>query len=255
MLVTTSIIESGIDIPTANTLIVERADLLGLAQLYQIRGRIGRSDAYAYAYLLYPSEDLLTGDAAARLRTLSRLHRAGLGLQDRHARPRDPRRRQPARRRAVGPGRGRRLRDVRPDARGGRRRAARRAAPRRSRRCASTCRSPPTCRPSTSPTRPPRSTPTGASRGRATSGELGDVRAELADRFGAPPEPVENLLTLQSITTEGGGARRDRRRLSRQPPAGRRPATSTTSGPRRVRAAGERVHVLQAEEHADRPQA
>ena len=60
MLVTTSIIESGIDIPTANTLVVERADMLGLAQLYQIRGRIGRSDAHAYAYLLYPSEDLLT---------------------------------------------------------------------------------------------------------------------------------------------------------------------------------------------------
>ena len=57
VLVTTSIIESGIDIPSANTLVVERADLLGLAQLYQIRGRIGRSDAHAYAYLLYPSED------------------------------------------------------------------------------------------------------------------------------------------------------------------------------------------------------
>ena len=55
MLVTTTIIESGIDIPNANTLIVERADLLGLAQLYQIRGRIGRSDQYAYAYLLYPT--------------------------------------------------------------------------------------------------------------------------------------------------------------------------------------------------------
>ena len=54
VLVSTSIIESGLDIPTANTLIVERADMLGLAQLYQIRGRIGRSDEYAYAYLLYP---------------------------------------------------------------------------------------------------------------------------------------------------------------------------------------------------------
>ena len=67
VLVTTSIIESGIDIPTANTLIVERADMLGLAQLYQIRGRIGRSDAYAYAYLLYPSEDAAHQEAAARL--------------------------------------------------------------------------------------------------------------------------------------------------------------------------------------------
>ena len=67
VLVSTSIIESGLDIPTANTLIVERADMLGLAQLYQIRGRIGRSDAYAYAYLLYPSEEFLTHEAAARL--------------------------------------------------------------------------------------------------------------------------------------------------------------------------------------------
>ena len=55
VLVCTSIIESGIDIPQANTLIVERADLFGLAQLYQIRGRVGRSRERAYAYLLYPA--------------------------------------------------------------------------------------------------------------------------------------------------------------------------------------------------------
>ena len=55
VLVATRIIESGIDIPQANTLIVERADLFGLAQLYQIRGRVGRSRERAYAYLLYPA--------------------------------------------------------------------------------------------------------------------------------------------------------------------------------------------------------
>ena len=55
-LVATTIIESGLDIPTANTLIVERADQLGLAQAYQIRGRVGRSRERAFAYLLYPSE-------------------------------------------------------------------------------------------------------------------------------------------------------------------------------------------------------
>ena len=81
VLVTTSIIESGIDIPTANTLIVERADMLGLAQLYQIRGRIGRSDAHAFAYLLYPSEDLLTSEASARLTTLSDHTDLGAGFR------------------------------------------------------------------------------------------------------------------------------------------------------------------------------
>ena len=81
VLVTTSIIESGLDIPNANTLIVERADLLGLAQLYQIRGRIGRSEAHAYAYLLYPSEELLTSEAAARLTTLSDHTELGAGFK------------------------------------------------------------------------------------------------------------------------------------------------------------------------------
>ncbi len=71
VLVSTSIIESGIDIPQANTLIVERADTFGLAQLYQIRGRVGRSRERAYAYLLYPSAAALTPDAAQRLSALS----------------------------------------------------------------------------------------------------------------------------------------------------------------------------------------
>src|ERR1700678_4851493 len=66
----TSIIESGIDIPQANTLIVERADVFGLSQLYQIRGRVGRSRERAYAYLLYPSAAALTPDAAQRLSAL-----------------------------------------------------------------------------------------------------------------------------------------------------------------------------------------
>jgi transcription-repair coupling factor (superfamily II helicase) len=70
-LATTTIIESGLDIPTANTLIVERADRLGLAQAYQIRGRVGRSRERAFAYLLYPSAEALTEEAAARLSTLA----------------------------------------------------------------------------------------------------------------------------------------------------------------------------------------
>jgi transcription-repair coupling factor (superfamily II helicase) len=81
VLVSTSIIESGIDIPQANTLIVERADTFGLAQLYQIRGRVGRSRERAYAYLLYPSAAALTSDAAQRLSALSDYTELGAGFK------------------------------------------------------------------------------------------------------------------------------------------------------------------------------
>ncbi len=81
VLVCTSIIESGIDIPQANTLIVERADTFGLAQLYQIRGRVGRSRERAYAYLLYPSAAALTGEAAQRLSALSDYTELGAGFR------------------------------------------------------------------------------------------------------------------------------------------------------------------------------
>jgi len=77
----TSIIESGIDIPQANTLIVERADTFGLAQLYQIRGRVGRSHERAYAYLLYPSHAALTQEAAQRLAALSDYTELGAGFK------------------------------------------------------------------------------------------------------------------------------------------------------------------------------
>jgi transcription-repair coupling factor (superfamily II helicase) len=81
VLVSTTIIESGIDIPQANTLIVERADPLGLAQLYQIRGRVGRSDVLAYAYLFYPAASELTPEARARLATLADHTELGAGFQ------------------------------------------------------------------------------------------------------------------------------------------------------------------------------
>jgi transcription-repair coupling factor (superfamily II helicase) len=80
-LVTTTIIESGLDIPTANTLIVERADQLGLSQAYQIRGRVGRSKERAFAYLLYPSAEALTEEAAARLSTLADHTELGSGFR------------------------------------------------------------------------------------------------------------------------------------------------------------------------------
>jgi transcription-repair coupling factor (superfamily II helicase) len=81
VLVCTSIIESGIDIPQANTLIVEHADAFGLAQLYQIRGRVGRSRERAYAYLLYDSAAVLTPEAAQRLSALSDYTELGAGFK------------------------------------------------------------------------------------------------------------------------------------------------------------------------------
>ena len=80
-LVTTTIIESGLDIPSANTLIVERSDQLGLSQAYQIRGRVGRSRERAFAYLLYPSAETLTEEAAARLSTLADHTELGSGFK------------------------------------------------------------------------------------------------------------------------------------------------------------------------------
>jgi transcription-repair coupling factor (superfamily II helicase) len=81
VLVCTSIIESGIDIPQANTLVVEHADTFGLAQLYQIRGRVGRSRERAYAYLLYDSAAALTVEAAQRLAALSDYTELGAGFK------------------------------------------------------------------------------------------------------------------------------------------------------------------------------
>ena len=79
-LVATTIIESGLDIPQANTLIVERADQLGLAQAYQIRGRVGRARERAFAYMLYPSEEALSREAGQRLATLSDHTELGSGF-------------------------------------------------------------------------------------------------------------------------------------------------------------------------------
>jgi len=81
VLVSTSIIESGIDIPQANTLIIERAETFGLAQLYQIRGRVGRSDAVAHAFLFYPDRRELSEEARHRLSTLADYTELGSGYR------------------------------------------------------------------------------------------------------------------------------------------------------------------------------
>lgn len=80
VLVCTTIIETGIDIPTANTILIDRADRFGLAQLHQLRGRVGRSHHQAYAYLLTPHEKLLSKDAKKRLEAISSLEDLGAGF-------------------------------------------------------------------------------------------------------------------------------------------------------------------------------
>ncbi len=80
VLVCSTIIESGIDVPSANTIIINRADKLGLAQLHQLRGRVGRSHHQAYAYLLIPSRKLLTADAEKRLDAIAAYEDLGIGF-------------------------------------------------------------------------------------------------------------------------------------------------------------------------------
>jgi len=81
VLVCTTIIESGIDMPTVNTLVVERADLLGLGQLHQLRGRVGRAGMRAYAYLFYPQDRELSEEAYERLRTIGESTELGSGFR------------------------------------------------------------------------------------------------------------------------------------------------------------------------------
>ncbi len=81
VLVCTTIIESGIDMPTVNTLVVERADLLGLGQMHQLRGRVGRSGQRAYAYLFHPRDKILTEEAYERLRTIGESTELGSGFK------------------------------------------------------------------------------------------------------------------------------------------------------------------------------
>ncbi|MCL2759138.1 MAG: transcription-repair coupling factor [Treponema sp.] len=81
VLVSTTIIENGIDIPNVNTIIIDRADMYGVSQLYQLRGRVGRSDRVAYAYLLYPEQKALSEIAMKRLQTISDFTELGSGFK------------------------------------------------------------------------------------------------------------------------------------------------------------------------------
>ena len=81
VLICTTIIESGIDIPNANTLIVNRADRFGLADLHQLRGRVGRSTNKAYCYFITPAQQTLSSDAKARLKAIEKFSGLGAGFQ------------------------------------------------------------------------------------------------------------------------------------------------------------------------------
>jgi transcription-repair coupling factor (superfamily II helicase) len=81
VLVCTTIVESGLDMPTVNTLVVDRADLLGLAQLYQLRGRVGRRGQRAYAYLLHPPDQVLSEEAYERLKAIGEFTDLGSGFK------------------------------------------------------------------------------------------------------------------------------------------------------------------------------
>lgn len=81
VLVSTTIVESGLDMPNVNTIIINRADALGMAQLYQLRGRVGRADRQAYAYLFYPQGGAVTSDAEKRLNSLQEFTELGSGIK------------------------------------------------------------------------------------------------------------------------------------------------------------------------------
>ena len=119
VLLSTAIVESGLDIPTANTIIVHRADMFGLAQIYQLRGRVGRSKLRAYALLTLPADRKITPQAERRLQGAAIARHAGRWLPARLPRSRHSRRRQSPRRGAVRPHQGSRLRALSADAGGG----------------------------------------------------------------------------------------------------------------------------------------
>ncbi|OGW43223.1 MAG: transcription-repair coupling factor [Nitrospirae bacterium RBG_16_43_11] len=81
LLVCSAIVESGLDIPAANTIIINRADIFGLADLYQLRGRVGRSGHQAYSYLIVPTEDTISGDAKKRIKAIQELTGLGAGFR------------------------------------------------------------------------------------------------------------------------------------------------------------------------------
>ena len=202
VLVATTIIENGLDIPRANTIVVNRADRYGLAQLYQLRGRVGRSDRAAHAYLLVPPDTVLSEIARKRLAAIREFSDLGAGFRiaalDLELRGR----RQPPRRRAerAHPGRG--PRPVR-QAPGADDPGAEGPGPARLRGPCSTCGR--DAHPRLGTFRRP--TSAGAlqeCRARSRAAETDALRGEIRDRFGPFPPEVEALLSYAALRPRGG---------------------------------------------------
>ena len=212
VLVCTTIIESGLDIPNANTIVIDRADALGLAQLYQLRGRVGRSARRAYAYLLYRRRAQLTDIARKRLQAIFNASELGAGFQIALA---DLEIRgagnilggeQHGHMAAVGFDLYTRMlaeaveeeKAVLED------RPARTPA-RRPR--SSTCPWTPTCRTTTCPRSPRSWSSTGAWVAWSPTSGSTEIRRELLDRYGPLPPPVERLLEVARLRYHGRGRR------------------------------------------------
>ena len=205
VLLATAIVENGLDIPSANTILIDRADTFGLAQLYQLRGRVGRSDKPAYAYLLVPGDGGAVGRRAPAPRVDPRVLRPRRRVPHRGPGPRDPGLGKHARRRAVRPHRGRRLRDVPVAPRGGDPRDPRRGAAARARGHA-------LARRSTS--RSPTSYVEDENwrmmiyKKIARAGDdaaLAETAREIADRFGEPPAEVRRLVQYARLRARAEG--------------------------------------------------
>ena len=231
VLVCTTIVETGLDISNANTLIVDRADTFGLSQLHQLRGRVGRGRERAYAYFLYPPERPLTETAHDRLATIAQHTDLGAGM---HVAMKDLEIRGAGN--LLGGEQSGHIAGVGFDlyirlvgeavARAARRRPG--GAGPRSR---SSCRSTRTCRTTTCPASGcgwRRTADRGRSRRRRRSTA---VRDELVDRYGPLPEPVLNLLEVARLPGPGPAGRPDRRRLPGQPRPSRRSSCPSRAGP------------------------
>ena len=212
VLVCTTIIESGLDIPNANTIVIDRADTLGLAQLYQLRGRVGRSSRRAYAYLLYRRRERMSEEARKRLQAIFNASELGAGFQialsDLEIRGAGNilGGEQSGHMAAVGFDLYSRLLAEAVEERKARARGPARPSWSRRRR-SSTCRSRPTC--------PDDYVPEEAQKlelyrrlARArTAGDLAAFRQEVIDRFGPMPPPVLRLVEVAELrlTAEAAG--------------------------------------------------